>query len=67
MVVAFSELQFALCPGHQRFRFAPPLRDVAAQFLARAGVIAGLQAIAVAEWRSNPWVPDVVRPQHLDR
>jgi hypothetical protein len=63
----FAPRQFALRAGHQRVRFAAPLRDVAAQLFALACVVPVLQPVAIAERRSNPWVPHILRPQHLDR
>ena len=55
----FAPRQLALRVGHQRFRFAAPLRDVAAELLALARVVAVLQPVAIAGRRSNPWVPHI--------
>jgi hypothetical protein len=63
----FAPRQFALRAGHQRLRFAAPLRDVTAELLALERVVAVLQPVAIAERRSYSWVPHLLRPQHLDR
>jgi hypothetical protein len=56
-----------LCAGKHRFRFTTPLSDGAADRLALFRLTPVFQMIAVAEWRSNPWVPDILGPQYLDR
>ncbi|MFL6690017.1 MAG: hypothetical protein ACJ8IR_07525 [Alphaproteobacteria bacterium] len=63
----FAPRQLSLRLRHQRFRFATPLRDVTAELLALTRVVAVLQPVAIAERRSNPWVPHILWPQYLDR
>jgi hypothetical protein len=62
----FPQRQLALGTHQQRSGFAAPLRDVAAQRLAFVCVAAVPVAIAIAKRRSQPWVPDILRPQHLE-
>jgi len=59
--------QFAIRVRHQGFGVTTPLSDRAADRLALFRLTPVFQMIAVAERRSNPWVPDILRPQYLDR
>jgi hypothetical protein len=64
-LLAQPEFDFGQC--HQFFGVAAPLGDAAADRLALLRVAAVLQPIAVAGRRAYPWVPDILRPQHLER
>ncbi len=65
--VQFPQREFEMGAGEEGAGFAPPLRDAATDCFALGRIPSMLQPVAVAGWRSHPWVPHVLWTQHLER